>query len=209
MPGTRKREGRTSWHQSVSEKSDCPSLARQAHGVQLGKVTVVPSRSAPKTTSGKIARKWCAKALRQRLSKAVSIFKSGLSIPSVDNGTRLYGTIRKEGSVFFLGKPQSLSSSVSIILSPQPRLTQNSKGLESMNKRRAQALADPTRGLAELAYFSFFFFYTRSRKERVCENSTASRPPRSTSGARTANRRSLRPATSNDRPRSSQFRTVF
>ena len=36
------------------------------HGVTLSRLCLLKQKSVPKTTSGKIARRWCSKALREQ-----------------------------------------------------------------------------------------------------------------------------------------------
>ena len=47
------------------------------HGVTLSRLCLLKQKSVPKTTSGKIARRWCSKALREQTLSIVHEWSSG------------------------------------------------------------------------------------------------------------------------------------
>ena len=47
------------------------------HGVTLSRLCLLKQKSVPKTTSGKIARRWCSKALREQTLSIVREWSSG------------------------------------------------------------------------------------------------------------------------------------
>ncbi|KAH8098769.1 ligase [Aureococcus anophagefferens] len=66
---------------AAAAAADAARAVADRHGVEVTRATVVAARTAPKTTSGKIARKWCAKALAGGDLDVVYVFNGGGKAP--------------------------------------------------------------------------------------------------------------------------------
>ena len=66
---------------AAAAAADAARAVADRHGVEVSRATVVAARTAPKTTSGKIARKWCAKALAGGDLDVVYVFNGGGKAP--------------------------------------------------------------------------------------------------------------------------------